>query len=230
MKRLCVIFFTVIAFSASAQVIIEALPRWHSSAHLNFLYPGEPIDQFLHDNQTGFQFEFQYRVKYNKPFMAGVYYNESGLSKYILYYTQSSGTGDIEIKEKANTRRIETGITAGFYPEINWLLQPYLQGRVGLAIFQTSSILTDNEENEEPDRISENTSIAPAYGIDLGIHIIPNIWYLRGDVRIGWTANTSLSYLLLNEENAGTTGFPIDYFDSHTSSGRWFKIDRKSVV
>lgn len=220
---LCIIFM-VTAISLKGQTIIEALPRWMASVHAHYMFPQVPVNRFLDDNNPGFQIEFQYRVQYNKPFLAGVYYNESTLSKYVLKYVESTGAGDINIKEKANTRRIETGITVGFYPEINWLLQPYLQGRAGLAIFQTSSILTDNDEHEEIDRISERTSTAPAYGIDVGVHIVPNIWYLRGDVRIGIVGNTSTSYMLHNEDISGSSHFPIDYFDTHASAGKWLKI------
>jgi len=224
MKWPLILCFTILSLSADAQEIIEALPRWLASVHFNFFVPAEPTDRFLTESKPGYQFEFQYRVQYNKPFTAGGYYSEFTLSKYVLHYVQSSGAGDIDIKEKANTRRIEAGITAGFYPEINWLLQPYLQGRAGLAIFQTSSILTDDDDHEEIDRISEQTSSAPAYGLDFGIHIVPNIWYLRGDVRVGFTANTSASYLLHDKESMATSDFPIDYFQNHTSSGRWYKI------
>ena len=224
MRTILCIIFLFAAFSLTGQKIIEALPRWMASAHANYIFPQEPINQFLKDNKPGFQFEFQYRVQYNKPFLAGGYYNEYTLSKHVLKYVESTVAGDIHIKEKAITRRIETGITAGFYPEINWLLQPYLQGRAGLAIFQTSSILMDNDSHEEIDRISEQTSTVPAYGIDVGVHIVPNIWYLRGDVRIGFVGNTSTTYMLHNEDNAGSSQYPIDYFDNYTSAGKWLKI------
>jgi hypothetical protein len=186
--------------------------------------PQAPTKKFIDHDRWGYQVEFQYRIQYNKPFLAGICYNESTLSRYVLTYTQSSGNGDTEIKEKANTRRIEPGLCAGFYPEVNWLFQPYLNGRIGFAIFQTSSILTDNETQENIDRISESTSAAPSYGLDFGIHIVPNIWYIRGDLRFGFSGNTSVDYLVLDRENAGTTGFPIDYFLQHSSAGKWLKI------
>jgi hypothetical protein len=129
-----------------------------------------------------------------------------------------------EIREKANTRRLDFGVTAGFYPEINWLLQPYLQGRAGMAIFQSSSIITDDDTNENIDRISEMRESVISYGLDLGIHIVPKIWYIRGDVRVGFVANPSVSFLSLNEETAGTTGYPIEYFEQHTSAGSWLKV------
>lgn len=224
MKWPFILLFSFLSLSTSAQEIIEALPRWLASTHFNIFIPGEPTDLFITESKPGWQAEFQYRVQYNQPFMAGGYYSEFTLSKYVLYYVQSSGTGDIEIKEKANTRRIEAGITAGFYPEINWLLQPYLQGRAGIAVFQTSSILTDNNDHEEIDRIAEQTSSAPAYGLDLGIHIVPNIWYLRGDVRIGFISNTNASFMLHDKESTSESEFPIDYFQNHSSSGKWFKV------
>ena len=209
---------------SSAQYVIKALPRWMISTHLDYMIPREPIDQFLDEDDWGYRFEFQYRLQYNKPFLAGLYFAEAGLSKYELNYTLYDPDAVTYIKEKANTRRLDFGLTAGFYPEINWLLQPYLQGRVGMAVYQSSSILKDDETDESIDRISEMTSSVLSYGLDLGIHIVPNIWYVRGDIRVGFVANPSVSFLSLDEENAGTSGNPIDYFEEHTSAGSWLKV------
>ncbi len=215
---LCVFIF---AIHGKSQEVINALPRFMVSTHLMFSFPQEPFKTFSSKGRAGYLVEAQYRVQYNKPFMAGVYFAESGISSYAFSYTTSDG---IDIRERATTRRLEPGISAGFYPEVNWLFQPYLQGRAGLAIFKTSSILKDEDSQEEIERISENSSVAPSYALDLGIHIVPNIWYLRGDVRIGIVGNTSAEYMTLTEEGKGTTGFPIDYFDYHTSAGKWLKI------
>jgi len=220
-----IIFLTLFCMSiCSSQTVITALPRWMVTSLIYYDIPQSPTKRFVDHNSWGYQFEAQYRLQYNKPFMAGLYYHEASLSKYVLKYTQSSGNGDIDIREKANTRRIETGLSAGFYPEINWLLQPYLIGRAGLSIFHSSSILTDRDTKENIERISESTTFAPAYGLDLGVHIVPVIWYIRGDIRIGVSGNTSARYLILDKENAETTGYPIDYFESHTSAGKWLKL------
>jgi hypothetical protein len=216
-----VLFFS---FQAYGQYEIKALPRWQVSGHVLTMFPGEPIDRFLDDQQWGIHFEAQYRLQYNKPFLAGLYYLETGLSKYVLEYTAIYPDGQEDIREKANTRRIDFGVTAGFYPEINWLLQPYIQGRAGVAIYQTSSILTDDDTNEQIERISEMTSGVISYGFDFGIHIVPNIWYIRGDLRVGLVANPSVSFMSLNEEEKGDVGYPIDYFERHTSSGQWLKV------
>jgi hypothetical protein len=210
--------------ACSAQYVIKALPRWLLSSHVDYMLPQDPVDKFLDADDWGFRFEFQYRLQYNKPFLGGIYYSEAGLSKYVLEYIQYDPDGETAVREKANTRRIDFGLTAGFYPEINWLLQPYLQGRVGMAVFQSSSILTDDDTDENIDRISEMSSSVLSYGMDLGIHIVPNIWYIRGDLRVGFVANPSVSFLSLDEENAGTTGHPVDYFEQHVSAGNWLKF------
>jgi hypothetical protein len=213
----------VLAFQpvmGSGQYVIKALPRGLLGVHLSYLQPQSPIDRFLDEADWGYLIEAQYRLQYNKPFLAGLYFSETTLSRYVLKYSQ----GDTDIREKANTRRLEGGVTAGFYPEINWLLQPYLQGRFGYAIYQTSSILRDRDTQESIDRISELTKWVPSYGLDLGIHIVPNIWYIRGDVRVGVVANPSVTFMSLDEENQGTTGYPIDYFQRHTSAGTWLKV------
>jgi hypothetical protein len=219
-----VIMLMLLPEAVSGQYEIKALPRWLVSLHVGSMVPRPPVDQFLENESLTFYTEFQYRLQYNKPFLGGLYYGEAGLSRYVLEYTWSSPDGDVDIKEKANTRRLDFGFTAGFYPEINWLLQPYVQGRLGMAVFQTSSILTDEDSQESLDRISEMTSSVLSYGLDFGIHIVPNIWYIRGDLRIGYVANPSVSFMSLDEENAGSSGYPIDYFETHTSSGHWLKI------
>jgi hypothetical protein len=219
-----VLLFGLLPFFGQGQHIIKALPRWMVSSHVQYMVPQHPVEKFLDGHDWGYLVEGQYRIQYNKPLLAGLYFSEAGLSKYVLKYTQSTSTGDVRIREKANTRRLEGGFSAGFYPEVNWLFQPYVQGRFGLALFQSSSILTDRSSQETIERINELAKIVPSYGLDLGIHIVPNIWYIRGDVRIGIVGNPSVTFMALDEENKGTTGYPIDYFKIHTSAGRWFKV------
>jgi hypothetical protein len=219
--RICLILLPVFCFG---QPVIEALPRWMVSGHLMYQIPQAPVDRFLDQDDWGYLLEAQYRLQYNKPFLAGIYYGEAWLSKYVLKYEQPSPEGDIKIKEKANTRRLEGGFTAGFHPEVNWLFQPYAQGRLGIALFQSSSILTDRDTQENIERISESARYVPSYGLDIGIHIVPTIWYVRGDIRVGIVSNPSVTFLALDEANKGTTGFPIEYFKEYTSSGRWLKV------
>lgn len=224
LKRLMWVLLIVIPSTGWSQEVIKALPRWLISGHVTYMAPQHPISRFIDPEDWGYHVEAQYRVQYNKPFLAGAYFSEAGLSRYVLKYTETSSEGDIDIREKANTRRMEWGFTAGFYPEINWLLQPYLQGRFGMALYQSSSILRDRDTQETIERIPEYSKMTTAYGLDLGIHIVPNIWYIRGDIRVGIVGNPSVEFMSLDEENAGQTGYPIDYFNLHRSSGTWFKV------
>ena len=217
---IAVLFIFLQSGDAAAQYVIQALPRWMVSFHGEVMIPRQPVNEFLDGDQWGYRIEAQYRIQYNKPFMMGGYFNEAGLSRYVIEYT-NNGTN---IKEKANTRRLETGMVMGFYPEVNWLLQPYIQGRFGVAIFTSSSILTDLDADELIDRFNEFSTAVNAYGVDFGVHIVPNIWYIRGDVRLGIVANPSTKFLSLNEDKEGTVQYPIEAFDEHVSSGRWFKI------
>ena len=203
-----------------AQYEIKVLPRWMVSVHGDFMLPKEPIKKFSNHNEWGYHVELQYRLMYNEPFLGGLYFSEAGLSR----YTKKYNTTDTEIKEKANTRRLEAGVTAGVYPEFNWQLQPYMQGRIGVALFQSSSILTDRESDEVIERISESTDYVLSYGLDLGVHIVPNIWYVRGDVRVGFVANPSATYMLLNPDLITGAIYPIDAFETHTTAARWLKF------
>jgi hypothetical protein len=217
---LAMVLFT----SVSAQEVIQALPRWMVSFHGEILFPRKPVNRFLDHDQGGYRIEAQYRIQYNKPFMAGLYFNETGLSKYVVTYTDTTSDGLQDIKERAVTRRLEGGLVLGFFPEVNWLFQPYLQGRFGMAGFITSSVLTDQESGEQIDRIHELSTYVNAYGLDVGVHIVPNIWYIRGDLRLGIVANPSVKFLSLNEDKKGSVQYPIDAFDEHVSSARWLKV------
>ena len=212
----CIVFQT----ASNAQYEIKALPRWLFSTHLVYMAPQDPVKRFLEGEEWGYHFELQYRIQYNKPFLAGLYFSEAGLDKWSIRYND----GDVEIREKANTRRLEAGFTAGVYPEINWLLQPYVQGRFGLALYHSSTIITDRDSDEVLDRFKELSRFVSSYGLDVGIHIVPNIWYIRGDVRVGIVANPSVRFLALNEELKGSVQYPIEAFEEHVSSGRWLKV------
>ena len=89
----------------SAQYVIKALPRWMVSTHLDYMIPREPVDQFLDADDWGYRFEFQYRLQYNEPFLAGVYFAEAGLSKYELTYTLYDPDAVTFVKEKADINR-----------------------------------------------------------------------------------------------------------------------------
>lgn len=214
------ILFLLIPGTVPGQTVIQALPRLMVSAHGEILVAQSPTDRWILSDSPGYRFEGQYRVLYNKPFMAGVYFSEASLGHYAIRYTQQ----DTDIKEKTSTRRFEYGLTAGFYPEINWLLQPYVQGRFGIALWKTSTFLTDRDSGESIDRYKEASHHVPGYGVDLGIHIVPNIWYIRGDVRVGLVANPSVTYLALNESKVDMVDYPIEAFEEHRSSGKWLKI------
>lgn len=207
-----------------SQYVIEALPRWMVSGHANAMFAQPPASTFMDSDDWGFQFEAQYRVQYNRPFLAGIYYSEAILSAYAIEYIMYDPDGEVEVKNKAKTNRLETGLTFGFYPEINWLLQPYLQGRMGVAWFKTNVKISDNETGEILDRMNIMTESVLSYGLDLGIHIVPKIWYVRGDLRVGFVANPSVTYMTLNEDDMDTVGYPIDFFETHTTSCKWIKV------
>ena len=91
LRTLIVLSFIFSAKAIFAQKIIEALPRWMAGVHLGYSIPQNPTSRFLEGEQWNYRIEAQYRLKYNQPFLAGVYYDESTLSRYVLKYSQSSG-------------------------------------------------------------------------------------------------------------------------------------------
>lgn len=206
----CTLFIFLLTTYSKSQVVIESLPRWMVTSHAGMAWSQMPVIQFLDGNSTTFKSELFYRLQHNAPWLGGVYYQETGrLSRYVLRYTQVSQNGEqTRIREKARTIRRDFGLTAGFYPELNWLFQPYITGSAGLALFTTSSILFDRRNGEEIDRIRELTRSVPTLGIDIGFQFVPNIWLVRFDLRFGMVTNPSVTFMALDKANAGTTGYP----------------------
>ncbi|MFZ1678176.1 MAG: hypothetical protein WAT91_12940, partial [Saprospiraceae bacterium] len=81
------IFCLLFSFAfCSAQTVITALPRWMVTSLVFYDIPQTPTKRFVDHDSWGYQFEAQYRLQYNKPFMAGIYYHETALSRYVLKY------------------------------------------------------------------------------------------------------------------------------------------------
>lgn len=211
----------IIPREVTGQRVITSLPRFSFTTTMQYMVPREPVNRFLDDADIGYNLELMYRVRHNKPFLAGLYWTESWLSKEVRRYTDVFDGQTIRIRERAHSRRMELGLAAGVYPEINWLIQPYAIGRVGLGIFQTSSILYDRDEMESLERISEHSSTALAYGLDVGFHVVPKIWFIRLDGRVGFRANPSASLMAFDPESQSGSNFPIDDFRRITSAGTW---------
>lgn len=213
--------FMLSCSSGGAQKVITELPRVQLSSHFNLLFPRPPVSTFLDDLDSGYDIDLMYRLQHNKPVLAGVYWAESWLSKQTSEYADTVGGQIIDYRERANTRRFELGLVMGYYPEFNWMFQPFVQGRIGLGLFQSSSIIIDEEEDETVDRISEQRSSVLAYGLEVGLHIIPNAWYVRGSIRFGIRANPSTTFMAYDPERENTTPYPINSFSTYTSSARW---------
>ncbi len=218
---LIIVMYIMSCESAVAQKVITELPRVQVSSHFNLMFPRPPVSRFLDDLDSGYDIDVMYRLQHNKPVLAGVYWAESWLSKRTNAYADTVGGQIIDYRERANTRRFELGLTMGYYPEFNWMFQPYVQGRIGLGLFQSSSIIIDEEEDETVDRISEQRSSVLAYGLEIGLHIIPNAWYVRGNIRFGIRANPSATFMAYDPMRENTTPYPINSFSTYTSSARW---------
>lgn len=207
---------------AMAQPVITELPRFQVAGHFNLYFPRPPIDRFLDPLDSGYDIEALYRLQHNRPVLAGLYWSEMWLSRRSNRYTDWSGGSAVDIRERASSRRLEGGLTVGYYPELNWAIQPYVQGQAGFALFRTASVLFDTDEDEEIDRINENRSSAPAYGLCLGAQYVPKIWWVRADLRVGFRANPSSTFMAYDPDKENMTEFPINSFSTFTAAGHWW--------
>lgn len=184
-------------------------------------FPQKPIQKHLDPQDWGYTIDLMYRIQYNKPFMAGLSFSEQWLSARTNKYREVYNGIELNLKERAITRRLEVMALFGFYPETNTLVQPYLLGRAGWGKFRTTSIIYDNDEIEELERIKEHRDHTLAYGMDVGVHIVPNIWYLRFDARLGFRSNISASFMAYDSSIDSGSNYPIHDFSLFTSAANW---------
>ena len=197
------------------QEVITELPRWQIHGSVGAAIPDGFMRRFLDDTGPLLYVEGLYRIQNNKPFLLGVSTAMTTFQKNATEYVDQIDGAFITIKEKTATHFFNVGLNFRFQPEINWYLQPYLQGHIGMNQIFTNTKFRDVDAEEILDQINEELSTTIGYGAYAGIHIVPNYWYLRGEIRVGYLRNKAVDYLSLKENL--TSEIPIENFEERNS-------------
>ncbi len=219
MKMRYIWFFLFIGFtSLSAQeVYIDSLPRFMLHGSFNVGVPQGFVKQHTENAGIGFNGEFLYRMRHNKPFLAGLSVTTVRIDSDFRNYVEVLDGEIFDARETTTSNVFNLSGVFRFHPEINSLFQPYVQGILGWNFFYTTTRNKDIEFNENFNSYTNSNDIVLSYGGQIGLQIIPNIYYVRGDIRVGYLRNASVDFMSIDESMIFEGAFPVQYFEEHTS-------------
>ncbi len=195
--------------------VITELPRWMVHASAGVVVPEGYMTRYIGDPSFAWHLEGLYRVKENQPVFIGLSTTRTTFQKKVIRYEDLIDGFTVRIREKTASRFSSAALNVRFQPEINWVLQPYVQGQVGWHYVYTNTKFWDRDENEQIDIINEKNAHSIGYGIQAGIQIVPNFWYARADIRVSYLRNPAVDFFALDRDSFNTV--PIDQFEEQNA-------------
>lgn len=205
-------------FSTQAQndTDLEDRQKIKATASFNFL-AGIPIGLFQERQQkTGFGFGGNMLFEVRKPIAIGfdvAWQKYDNQSDFFIDFDEFSNPFDVE--EQVNNNILSFNGLIHIQPDINFFIQPYVEGTFGVNRFHTKTVFTDVTFDEQINVISNNSDWAINYGASVGFLV--NVWRdllfldLKCAYRVG---NTAQYYTRI--EGANFT-IPLDNFELKTS-------------
>jgi len=197
------------------QTVITELPRWMIHGSLGAVIPEGYMTRYVEQASFAGYLEALYRVKPNKPILLGLSMARFTFQKESIEYADFVDGIAFEVREKTAFRFQNVAVDIRFQPELNWVIQPYIQGQLGWHYLYTNTIFRDLDANENFETINNESSSILGYGLQAGIQIIPNFWYVRGDLRISYFRNPSVDILARNDD--GLSSVPIFNFEARNT-------------
>ncbi|MDX1409387.1 MAG: hypothetical protein R3330_14670 [Saprospiraceae bacterium] len=192
--------------------------RWQGSFYLDIGVPLRQFDQNINDTGLGVGGELLYNVQYRRPVWAGIGVHSFAFDDYSVIYTEIFDGEFFEYRELTASRMFAAHAIFRFQPEVNFIIQPYIQGGFGMHWFFTNTKIEDRDIDEVVDRFSENRDAVFGYSLYAGLQVVPRRSpEIRADVRVGYLRNASVEYMRYNAELGDVDSFPIDYFETRTS-------------
>ena len=124
-----------------------------------------------------------------------------------------------EYETKAKNSIVLSHVQIRFYPEVNFFLQPYVEGMIGVKSLLTRTILTDKTDgaNDQIDSQFENSDFALSLGGAIGFEIPISKNHLFLDVRCSYLKGVSGEYYVRKEDDSVYVQ-PIDVFELKNSA------------
>ncbi|MFK8103198.1 MAG: hypothetical protein AB8G15_11760 [Saprospiraceae bacterium] len=184
---------------------------------------GIPYGEFWDKmEQVGFGFggEVHYRVQKDLPIYAGI-----SMTGFIFdlqsqnYYENINGFS-ILLREQTRTNIFMGHLQLRLKPDVNFFLEPYIDGLFGFKNLYNRTTVRD-VEIDETDIINSSGDWASSFGGAVGVQIpIFRDGASRGyiDLRMVYLKGTSADYLVRREEPNQNYANPIDAFETKNSA------------
>lgn len=190
--------------------VITLLPRWMVHGSVGVSVPQGYMTRYIDEPDFAVYLEGLYRIRENHPVLVGLSTFRTTFQQKTVKYEDWFDGSLIRIRERTASRFTNVGGNIRFQPEINWLLQPYLQGQVGWHYIYTNTKFRDRDENETIEILNEQRASRLGYGIQAGVQYVPNAWYGRIDFRVSYFSNPAADFMALDSNPVSDV--PIEQF------------------
>lgn len=197
---------------------------WMASMYVDWGIASQEFAYNLeNDHGFGLGGELLYNVQRNRPVWAGVGVHKFNFDRDKLRYSDTIDGIIYNYRDLTVSRVFMLHGMVRFQPEVDFPLQPYVQGAAGVHWFYTNTKIKDTDYDEEVDRINESRDAIWGFALHAGFQYVPEeVPELRIDTRFGYFRNASVEYLRYNPAIPGN--YPIDSFESKISPVDLFGI------
>lgn len=213
----------LITLSAISVGNLNAQEEWSSNPRFTFRGFGElaiPKAEFarnMDENGWGIGFDALYKIRKETPISIGIAMHTLSFDSKSLRYQDALDGVIYEYREVTASRLFALYGAIRFDPDIDFILKPYVQVNAGYHLFFTNTKIRDVDIDEVVDRIHEDHNSVPGYGLEAGIQFFPDKSFWAIDLRVGYFGNSSVSYMVYNEELDDGQSFPIFSFEEKNS-------------
>jgi len=217
-KYLLFLLFTLSFLSLHAQdeIGVETKTKNKATANLNG-FAGIPIGVFKErQNKTGFGWGGNVLFEVRKPVSIGFDFTWQEYDDESDFFIEFDEFGNAFDTEEETSHHI-LGLNGLIHlePEVNFFIQPYLEGTFGFNRFYTKTVLTDAATDEEFNTTNNHSDWALSYGGAAGIliNLKQNLLFLdlKCSYRVG---NTAEYYTRIEDANFSV---PLNNFEQKIS-------------
>jgi hypothetical protein len=194
------------------------LSRWIASGYMDWGIAGHLFAQNMEENHGfGPGGEVLFNIQRRRPIWVGAGVHSFAFDDFRLTYMQEFDGILYTYEDHTVSRIFMAHGVIRFQPEVRFVLQPYIQGALGIHWFYTNTKVKDLDLAETVERINDNRAAVPGFTMHAGVQFVPRkLPDVRADLRVGYFRNASVEYLRYNPRTGGGS-FPIDYFEARTS-------------
>jgi len=186
--------------------------------NLQFGIPQGAMRRVSDKSSWGFGGSFLSRINQEKPIYAGIDFSIQTFDRETLFDEEFINGVLEEFRVTTKNHVMNAHFLVRYQPEVNFFVQPFVEGLLGTKWFYTRTAVTDANNSQETlssdiDRGDWGASFGAAVGFQ--INLSNNYLYLEG--RCAYLKGTSVEYLVRNPDVSGGFLDPIEAFEPQNS-------------